>query len=394
MSRSYAYEREPYRTELEAEVIATGEQDGRPFAVLDDTILHPESGGQPADRGRLGSVEVVDVERVGDSLRHWLEAPAGIGPARLTLDWSRRFDHMQQHTAQHLLTAIAADRFGWETTSFHIVSSICDIELDVRAISQAGLDALEKAVVDEIRADRAVTARRVAPEEMAELKVRSRGLPAGHVGKVRLVGIAGIDLNTCGGTHVQSTREIETIKLLGTEPMRGGIRLHWIAGARVRRRLAIAEARHAELRGVLGAADEELVAITELKLEQLKEALRKQRALASQLAEAVAENLANGDGPLAEAHFDDADLGFLQKVARRFRAARLTGAVLLTASGKKGAFFVVAAGDDSALDVQTAGRRVAAVLDGRGGGSGRLFQGKADSLTRRTEAVEMLAAGL
>ncbi len=394
MSRIYAWDREPYRTELETEVIGTGNQEGRPFAVLDDTILHPESGGQPTDRGRLGSIGIVGVEGAGDVLRHWLETPAELGPARLTLDWPRRFDHMQQHTAQHLLTAIAADRFGWETTSFHIASTVCDIELDVRTISQAELDSLEGTVVEEIRADRAVTARRVAPEELDELEVRTRGLPARHEGKVRLVGIAGIDLNTCGGTHVKSTREIETIKLLGTEPMRGGLRLYWIAGARVRRRLAADEARNAELRSVLGAADDELVAIAELKLEQLKEAARRQRTLASQLAGAVAQNLVSCNGPLADAHFDDVDLGFLQQVARRFCAARLKGAVLLTAAGAKGAFFIVAAGEDSALEVQTAGRRVAAVLDGRGGGSGRLFQGKANSLDRRTEAVELLAAGL
>jgi len=394
MSRIYAYEREPYRSKLDVEVIATGDEDGRPFAVLNDTILYPESGGQPADRGQLGAVQVLGVERVGDELRHYLEAPVEEGPAKLTLDWGRRFDHMQQHTAQHLLTAIAADRFGWETIGFHLAPSTCDIDLDVRAISPAQLDALEEAVVEEIRADRVVIARWVDPEELARLEVRTRGLPAGHAGKVRLVEILGIELNTCGGTHVRSTREIETIKLLGTESMHGGIRLHWIAGARVRRRLASVEARCAELREVLGAADEELVAIAELKLEQLKEALRKQKALAAQLAEAVADHLAHRDGPLVEAHFDDADLGFLQQVARRCCASHRAGALLLTASGVQGACFVVAAGDESALDVQAAGRRIAAALEGRGGGSGRIFQGKADSLARRVEAVEMLAAGL
>ena len=392
MSRIYAYERQPYRRELDVEVVGVGEADGRPFALLDDTLLYPEGGGQPADRGWLGGQRVVDVQRTDVGIRHVLEAPAAVGPAILILDWERRFDHMQQHTAQHLLTAVAADRFGWQTTSFHLLEEICDVELDAPAILSAELEDLEEAVAAEVRAARPVTARRVPPEEVATLEVRSRGLPAGHRGDVRLVEISGIDLNTCGGTHLASTAEIEAVKLFGTESRRGGTRLFWVAGGRVRRRLGVGEARLAELRALVGAADEELAGVVGLKLGQLKQASRRQKALAGHLADAVADGLVGRDGPLVEAHFDDADMGFLQRIARRFGASPREGLAFLTAEGEGGSCFVLAAGAESTLDVQEAGRRVAAALGGRGGGSGRLFQGKAASLARRTDALEALAS--
>ena len=124
-----AYESQPYRRELEVEVVTVGEDGGRHFAVFDDTILYPEGGGQPADRGWLGSSEVIDVQRVEGEIRHLLDSPAVVGPATLKLGWERRYDHMQQHTAQHLLTAVAADRFSWQTTSFHLLPAVCDVEL-------------------------------------------------------------------------------------------------------------------------------------------------------------------------------------------------------------------------------------------------------------------------
>ncbi|HQR46407.1 MAG TPA: hypothetical protein PK598_10390 [Thermoanaerobaculia bacterium] len=120
MSRVPLFEREPYRTECGTEILSVGEADGRPFAVLSDTILYPEGGGQPADRGFLNGAPVLDVQRRGGEIRHLLERPVAPGPATLRLDWDRRFDHMQQHTGQHLLTAVAQDRFRWSTTAFHL----------------------------------------------------------------------------------------------------------------------------------------------------------------------------------------------------------------------------------------------------------------------------------
>ncbi len=390
MSSIPAYEREPERRELDVRVVSTGSDEQGAFVTVDDTLLYPEGGGQPADRGWLDEVLVTDVQRRDGQIRHYVEAPVSEGPTRLRLDWQRRFDHMQQHTAQHLITAIGADAFGWLTTSFHLGSETCDIELEVENLASTDLDALEDRVMEAVRAALPVTARRVSPEELEALDVRTRGLPEGHVGDVRLVEIQDIDRNTCGGTHLASTAEIEAVKLLAAEPMRGGTRLVWTAGGRLRRRLAASERRNRELRRVLETGDEQLVELAEARTAALKDAGRRVRSLQEQLADELGAQLAGAADPVADAHFDDADGAFLQLVGRRFAAASTTGVALLTARRGSEQFFVVAAGPDCSIDLAAVGTAVAASLDGRGGGPPGLYQGKAKSLEQREEAVRLL----
>jgi Ser-tRNA(Ala) deacylase AlaX len=148
-----AYDREPYRRELDVRVVEVGAAEGRSWARLDDTLCFPEGGGQPPDHGWLGGVRVVDVQRHEEGIRHFVERPVEVGAASLVLDWERRFDHMQQHTAQHLLSALALDRFGWATRSFHLGPATSDVELDgvppadgeIAASGAAGAGALGRA---------------------------------------------------------------------------------------------------------------------------------------------------------------------------------------------------------------------------------------------------------
>lgn len=415
--RPRAYEREPYRRALDTRVVAVGTNAGQPWAELADTIFYPEGGGQPADQGRLDDARGVDVQKDRGTIRHVLDRALEPGSVRAELDWSRRYDHMQQHTAQHVLTAVAADRFGWPTTSFHLGAEVCDIELDVAELGSDDLARLEDEVAEEIRRDRAITQRRLDPERVDWPRVRTRGLPAGHHGSVRLVDINGLDLNTCGGTHLRSTGEIGTLVLLSTESIRGGTRLVWVAGDRVRRRLGAHEARNAELRRVLGTGDDELVSVAELKIAQVKDAARDLRAMTGRFVEARAEALASrsmasrsmasrsdasrSDAVIAE-HEEGLDAGALGHLAREIVTRAPDRLVLLSAPADpsapgKGGFFVLAAGEErlaalerDGLDVGALGREVAELLDGRGGGKGAFFQGRAGGFERLDAAVALL----
>ncbi len=387
-----AYERDPYLARLTTAVRSAGARDGRPYVVLEDTIFYPEGGGQPGDRGTVGGVLVADVQREAGEIRHYLDGAAPAGPVTLELDWRRRFDHMQSHTAQHLLTALAQDRFGWPTTAFHLGEERCDIELDAPVLPKDELAALEEMVAAEIRAARPVGVRRVAPAELGGLDVRTRGLPEGHTGDVRLVEILGIDRNTCGGTHLRSTAEIEAVKLLDTEPMRGGTRLHFVAGRRLRARLAAHEERAATLRTLLGAPDDELAAAAQGKLEQLKDALRRTRQLDEELAGAAAQALAGDAEPVVAAHWDDKDGGFLQRVAKELVALAPAKVALLTAGPGDAGLYVVCGGAEAPVDLAALSRDAARRLDGKGGGAGRIFQGKAAALSRRAQLVQQFAS--
>ncbi len=393
MERTFAFEREPHLRELATRILRTGTSGGTPWAELEDTILYPEGGGQPSDTGRINGVRVTAAVREGGTVRHLLDSPLDPGPATVELDWDRRYDHMQQHTAQHLLTAVAQDRFGWPTTAFHLGPSVCDVELDVPSLAPGDLRTLEEAVATELRAARPVRARHADPGDLDALGVRTRGLPENHRGPVRLVEIEGVDLNTCGGTHVASTAEIECVALLGTQRMRGGTRVFFVAGGRVRTRMAEHEARNAGLREQLGAPDEELVEALRIKLDQLKEATRLARRLQEALAEERARRLAAAPESVVALHDPDGAPASLQALARRLLDLAPGKLSLLTAGGNREGHFLLAAGPECGRDLQEAGTAVAAILEGRGGGRPPFFQGRATRLDRVPEALEALRRG-
>ena len=390
MERIPCYELDPCLRTLDTQVLRAWVEEGQSWAVLEDTVLYPEGGGQPCDRGTANGIEVLEVRSHAGELRHRLAGPLAEGPVALVLDWARRFDHMQQHTGQHLLTALAQDRFGWPTMAFHLGEEVSDVELAVPTLTPGDRARLEEAIAQEIRAARPVRARRVDAEGYAREKVRSRGLPDGHVGDIRLVEIEGVDLNTCGGTHLRHTGELESMVLLGTEPLRGGLRLFFVVGGRVRRRLAAHEARTAALRGLLGAPDAELVAVLQGKVEKALGAEKRLRRTEEELAEALAGGLAAAPGVLAEAHLGERDMAFLQRLARLVLTAAPAKTVFLTAEAAGQGVFLLSAGSEAALDIPALGRGVAEALGAKGGGSGKSFQGKAPDLAGRAQAVALL----
>jgi len=385
-----AFERDAYLGELDTEVTATGEGEGHPWAATADTLFYPEGGGQPSDRGTMGGVDVLEVSRAEGMVRHLLSAPLAVGPVHQVLDWPRRFDHMQQHTAQHLLTATALGGFGWRTTAFHLGPVQSDIELDVAGLSAEQLRHLEDAVNEHCREARPVSVRYAERERMEELGVRSRLLPEGLGGPLRLIEIAGLDLNTCGGTHVRSTAEIGVVAFIGTEPMRGGTRLFFVAGDRARRRHAAHEARNLELRSLLGSSDEELPQVVALHLEREKALARDSRRLLEELAEATAGTLAAHPEPVGAAHWPERDMAFLLAVAKALLARCPDKVALLAAGPPAAGVFLLVADERTGLDLTAAGADVAGILGGRGGGRAPFWQGKATAVDRLDEAAEAL----
>ena len=290
------------------------------------------------------------------------------------MDWERRFDHMQQHTGQHLLSAVAQDRFAWETTAFHLGPDVSDVELAAPSLSSADLARLEEAVAAEIRAARPVVPRRVSLEEFRTLPVRTRGLPEGFTGDVRLVEIAGVDLNTCGGTHLANTAEIEAVALRPPRPPRRDARL--LRGGRPRPAPA-APARGSE-RGAPRRARSVRRSPARRGEGEARPARRGGEAVRraeESLAEAAAESLLSGGGRVTHAHWDGRDMGFVQSVARRFSRAGGGPRRAPDRDAEGRHVFALAAGEGFG-DAQALGREIAALLGGKGGGSGRSSRGK------------------
>ncbi len=385
-----AYERDPYLKELRTDIISVEPIDEGFRVVTTDTVLYPAGGGQPSDQGRIDGFAVLRVVHRDGQLVHVLDQAPVTGPVTISLDWDRRFDHMQQHTGQHLLSAVAQREFGWATTSFHLHADVSDIELDTPEVTPEDLSKLERCVAEEIRSARPVVARRIARSEYDALQVRTRGLPADHTGDIRLIEIEGIDLTTCGGTHVRSTAELQSLALVGSEPLRGGSRLHFVVGNRVRRRLGHLEKIAADLRGILASENDQLAEVIRLKLEQLAQAQRQARRFMMETARYRAERLVATTGGLADDHFEEMDLRFLQVVGREAIRLAPEKVVFLTCGREEKAAFVLAAAAGSGVSVAEIGPEVAELLGGRGGGSGVMFQGKARSLDARPDVLALL----
>jgi misacylated tRNA(Ala) deacylase len=381
-------QRDAYLATVTTQVI-TCRLAGDRFEVLPaKTVLYPEGGGQPADRGTLGGQPVLELRRgVGGALWHVLEAPAE-GEVAIALDWARRYDHMQQHTAQHLLTALAQDRHGLATCAFHLGAARSDIELDGETSDEL-LAALEREANRVIREDRRVSVEWVEVEELSRLEgVRSRGLPDELDGPVRLVSIEGTDRNTCGGTHVARTAELQALKLVATERMRGGTRLHYVAGGRVLGELGAALSRERALSGLLSCGPPDHGdAVTRLLAEQ-REQRRERRRLVGELAVHLGRALAAEPGVAAALHREEADMELLRGIARAVdEEATRPRWVLVTGGGTEGLFALLGPADQ----LRAVGAKVAELLGGKGGGSGELYQGKASRLDRRAEAARLLS---
>ena len=231
-----AYYWDSYTVEFAAEVVETTEIAGRPAVRLSQTHFYPTSGGQPHDTGRLfqgnQTARVVDVvvRESDEAVLHVLDAAIAPGMATGEIDWPRRFDHMQQHTGQHILSQAFIRVAEAETIGFHLSGQSVTIDLDRVELTVEEVRAAEQLANEVVGQNRPVRASEVAREAATGLPLRK--LPPGRDGKLRLVDIEGFDLTACGGTHVAGTAEVGLVKVLKTERRGAATRVEFVCGGR------------------------------------------------------------------------------------------------------------------------------------------------------------------
>jgi alanyl-tRNA synthetase len=233
------YYADSYLTEFDATLVGRDES-GRQL-YLDRSAFYPTSGGQQFDLGKLqpegaaAPLRVVDVVDEGERVAHVLAEPAAwlADGARLhgQVDWSRRFDHMQQHTGQHLLSAVFQELLGCATLSVHFGDQSSTLDLDAALLGPADLEAVERRANAAVFEDREVA---VAVEDASDAAGLRKA--SARSGALRIVSIAGLDRSACGGTHVRRTGEIGPILLRRLERVRKNVRLEFVCGERATRR--------------------------------------------------------------------------------------------------------------------------------------------------------------
>lgn len=357
---------------------------------LQDTILFPEGGGQPDDHGLIGDVPVLRVTRQGPDAVHFVGSALEVGvEVQLKVDWQRRFDHMQQHSGQHLITALADSMFGYKTTSWELGRQRSSIELDTPCIKPAQIESLEAAVNDKIRARTPVTVQLLTLDDPAMEKVRSRGLPDDVVGPIRVIDIQGVDANMCCGTHVSNLSDLQVIKLLGTEKgKKNKTNLIFLSGNRV---LKYAEKSFNTERSLVSllktGPDDHVEAVDKLQ-KSVKLLMKNNLCLLRDMAVFIGQNFKNNPqkGNFFSLHKKEGDNEFMGIIANEIGTEETL--VFLTVGEEKGPGLFLLAGPSET--VTEMGPRVLEMLQGKGAGKNGRFQGKANSLARRAEVESLL----
>jgi alanyl-tRNA synthetase len=365
------YYTDAYLTEFDATVIEHAE-DGR-RVYLDRTAFYPTSGGQPFDRGWLGDAEVVEVVDEGERIAHLLASPTDAARVRGRIDWGRRFDHMQQHSGQHLLSAVIADLCGYQTVSVHFGAESSTLDLATGSLSQEQIVAIEARANQVVVEDRAVEASFADASAAGPLRK-----PTGREGAVRIVSIDRLDRSACGGTHVRATGEIGCILIRKAERVKQQVRLEFLCGGRAVRRARTDHDLLTRISGLYSAAAEEVPALVEGQRAELRQAVAARRELEQALGLSRARELYLATPPRPD--------GLRVTVVREETGAadrlRLLGQAFagLTRALLVGAIedpptVLLASSEDSGIDAGRALRGELERVGGRGGGSARLAQG-------------------
>jgi alanyl-tRNA synthetase len=289
--------------EFEARVVGRRLLEGKPAVILDQTAFYAESGGQPWDLGTIAGVPVLKVVEDGAAIVHILERPVAGDIVPGAVDGSRRFDHMQQHTGQHVLSQAFLEVINGETRSFHMGETASTLEIGIAAASDETLDRIERKANAVVFQDRPVRTYFVEPDRIGDVPLRR---PPKVEGTVRVVEIEGFDYSACGGTHVRRTGEIGPIKITGSEKIRGQLRFTFLCGGRA---LADYQNKHRVVRDLTGRfniqAGDVPAAVDKLSGE-LKAARKARRAADEQVAGFEARDLAaRAGGPVINRVFPD-----------------------------------------------------------------------------------------
>ena len=383
------YYTDAYRTTFSAAVVALDDTAHR--VTLAQTAFYPTSGGQPHDLGTLGGVDIIDVVDRDASIEHVLAAPlpAAVGDqVDGIVDAARRFDHMQQHTGQHLLSALFADHFGWPTVSVHFGADSSTLDVISPAIDAETLRDAEARANALIVSNRDVS---VSFEDAAT----AHGLrkPSDRDGQLRIVTIADLDRSACGGTHVRRTGEIGSVLLRRAERTKGQVRVEFVCGMRAVRRARADAALLSTTARLFSAAAEDVPLLVERQQQRLSELEREHRRVSLELAQYEARTRWEATTPdndgvrrirVAQPH------GAVREAEPVAQALIALGgcAVLISSLNPVGVLLASAA--DSNIDAATTLRAALTAVGGRGGGSPRVAQGSLP----HAELLEQVARAL
>lgn len=371
----HLYYEDSYLTDFAAAVIEHLMVGGKPAVVLDQTAFYPSSGGQPCDTGTLGGARVESVEEDSSGrIVHILDSLPAQDQVQGRIDWERRFDHMQQHTGQHILSQAFLRVAHAATLSFHLGQGVSTIDIALAQPDASVQAAAEDLAVRTIFEDREIHVLNARRDELSALGVRKESQ---REGEIRVIDIDDFDRSPCGGTHMRRTGEVGMVFILGSERYKGGTRIEFVCGGRVLDAFRKDHKVLQELGKLQSAHPHQLPLLTERLLQERAALLREKAHLEGQILEMEAQELRDradktGGVVLVTQSYADRKIESLKALAQKLAALPGTLAILCTA--QESAQLVVARSADVPGDCGAAVKQLIARLGGKGGGRPELAQ--------------------
>ncbi|WP_144512527.1 DHHA1 domain-containing protein [Bacillus sp. FJAT-22090] len=360
----------------------------RDFVVLSETLFYPTGGGQPHDIGTLNGVNVTNVEIVDGEIRHYLakSLPANTEKVEGVVQWARRFDHMQQHAGQHILSAAFESLFGLQTVSFHLGKESATIDLDTTTVSKQQLREAEKLANQIILENRPIETKWVTVEELAQYKLRKATKLTENI---RLVIIPDFDYNACGGTHPNETGQVRAIKILQTEKQKRFIRVEFVCGERVLTHLHRKQDVLLDLIGTLSSPEEKLV-------DAAKHLLNNEKSLEKQLADLkeslyqyeAKELMTTKEKTIISATFQNRSIQELQRLAKMVVTESPESICLFVAENDSKLQLVAAKGNAIEQSMKELVTQILPLINGKGGGNEMIAQGGGDTILSSEQFIE------
>jgi alanyl-tRNA synthetase len=391
------YYDDSFRREFDAHVVACAPLVHGTFqawgAILDATAFYPTSGGQPNDLGLLGDANVLDVRDEDDQIVHVIDRELQPGGIHGCVNWPRRFDHMQQHTGQHLLSAMFQERFGLPTVSFHLGLDISTIDLRGPSPTDEILEGAERAANIVIFEDRSITVRYGTAEQFAEMGVRKQ---VERAGILRAIEIEDADLQPCGGTHVSRTGQIGTLLVRRCTKVRQDWRVEFACGRRAEclaRRDFLHISQAAEKLGSAPAdvttAAERLIAERDAHFKSVRAALQRLAEAEASLAVQTVSPNANGLRIVVRIFDADTEADYPGQFATQVAKSANTVALV---SSKNGGQLIFAQSPAVGKDMSAVLKQVLEKLAGKGGGTRDFARGKLEDPVQHNKALQLAQA--
>lgn len=379
------YLEDPYRIEFEARIVEKGRRKEGLAVILDQTCFYPESGGQPYDRGWIDGVEVVKVFEEGDRIVHVLDKDIEAVSIQGKIDWKTRFDHMQQHSGQHILSQSFDEILQAGTLAFHLGETASTLEMDLRKVSDEKVERVELRANEIVFEDREVKIHSISEDKVGSLPLRR---PPKKKGIIRVVEISDYDFSACGGTHVRRTGEVGLIKILKWEKIRGNIRFEFVCGTRAVQDYMAKNRILRELSNRLTVHDREVLS----SVDRLFADLKSQKGETRKMREKVAQYEAQGMIQKAKGRIIKQVFAEKTREEAMFLALSIIRkgdyVVLFGLKGKEKGHLILACSDKLKLDMRDVMTIVSPLINGKGGGSPSLVELVGEEVENIPQALE------